>query len=397
MADLKYAFRMLVKAPAFASIAILTLALGIGANTAIFSLIHDLFLRGLPFKDPSRIVRIYGEAKERDLKQLPFSVPKFWHYRDGQTVFSSIAADWGNGYILTGLGEPAQVLGENVTANYFDLLGIHPILGRNFLLQEEMRDDVGLVTENFWRKRLGSDPGVIGRSIALNGVATTIIGVLPNLPISWFGRDTEVFIVKPFENANATRDRLMRGYSFMRCIGRLKPGITMQQAQSTMPALEQSYRAQHPETADCTWRSVLVSAMEDVTGDLRPAFVTLLIAVGAVLMIACSNVANLLLVRFSGRRREIALRMALGANRRNVVRLFVLESATVSIVAGIIGLCLALWIVDLVPKIAGDNVPLEGGIRLHWAVLGLYITAVASDRSRHGLLSGMAKFARRSD
>jgi hypothetical protein len=106
MADLKYAFRMLVKAPAFASIAILTLALGIGANTAIFSLIHDLFLRGLPFKDPSRIVRIYGEAKERDLKQMPFSVPKFWHYRDGQTVFSSIAADWGNGYILTGLGEP---------------------------------------------------------------------------------------------------------------------------------------------------------------------------------------------------------------------------------------------------------------------------------------------------
>ena len=169
MADLKYAFRMLVKAPAFASIAILTLALGIGANTAIFSLIHDLFLRGLPFKDPSRIVRIYGEAKERDLKQMPFSVPKFWHYRDGQTVFSSIAADWGNGYILTGLGEPAQVLGENVTANYFDLLGIHPILGRNFLQQEEMRDDVGLVTENFWRKRLGSDPGVIGHQPEITG------------------------------------------------------------------------------------------------------------------------------------------------------------------------------------------------------------------------------------
>ena len=126
---------MLVKAPAFASIAILTLALGIGANTAIFSLIHELFLRGLPFKEPSRIMHIYGEAKERDLKQLPFSVPKFWHYRDGQTVFSSMAADWGNGYILTGLGDPVQVLGENVTANYFDLLGIRPSLGRNFLPQ----------------------------------------------------------------------------------------------------------------------------------------------------------------------------------------------------------------------------------------------------------------------
>src|SRR5438132_12714476 len=147
MADLKYAFRMLVKAPAFASIAILTLALGIGANTAIFSLIHDLFLRGLPFKDPSRIVRTYGEAKERDLKQLPFSVPKFWHYRDGQTVFASIADDWGNGYVLPGLGESAQVLGENVTATYFDLLGIHPFLCRTFLQLDEMRDDVGLIPE----------------------------------------------------------------------------------------------------------------------------------------------------------------------------------------------------------------------------------------------------------
>jgi predicted permease len=368
-ADLKYALRMLVKAPAFASIAILTLALGIGANTAIFSLIHDLFLRGLPFKDPSRIMRVYGEAKERDLKQLPFSVPKFWHYRDGQTVFSSIAADWGNGYILTGLGDPVQVVGENVTANYFDLLGIRPILGRNFLPQEEIRDDVTLITENFWRKRLSSDPGVIGRSIALNGIATTIVGVLPNLPISWFGRDTEVFTVKPFENSNATKERMMLGYSFMRCIGRLKPGVTMQQAQSTMPALEQSYRTQHPETADCTWTSVLVGAPEDVTGDLRPAFLTLLIAVGAVLLIACSNVANLLLVRFSGRRREIALRMALGADRRDIVRLFILESTTVSVIAGIIGWCLALWIVAIAPQMAGDSVPLEGSISLHWPVL----------------------------
>src|SRR6266853_153195 len=197
--DVRFAFRMLVKTPGFAAIAILTLALGIGANTAIFSLIHDLFLRGLPFQEPSRIVRIYGEAKERDLRQLPFSVPKFWHYRDGQTIFSSFAADWGNGYILTGLGEPVQVLGQNVTANYFDLLGVRPILGRNFLQQEEMKDNVALVTESFWRKRLGSDPGVIGRSIALNDVAHTIVGVLPNLPISWFGRDSEVFIATPFD------------------------------------------------------------------------------------------------------------------------------------------------------------------------------------------------------
>jgi predicted permease len=367
--DIRFALRMLVKTPGFAAIAILTLALGIGANTAAFSLIHDLFLRGLPFREPQRIVHIYGEAKERDLHQLPFSVPKFWHYRDGQSVFSSLAADWGNGYILTGSGEPVQVLGGNVTANYFGLLGVRPILGRNFLQQEEMKDNVAVVTENFWRKRLGSDPGVIGRSVALNGVATTIVGVLPNVPISWFGRDAEVFIATPFDNPNTTKDRLMRGFSFMRCIGRLKPGVTIQQAQAAMPALEQSYRAQHPETADCTWTSTVISANEDVTGDLRPAFVTLLIAVGAVLLIACSNVANLLLVRFSGRRREIALRMALGAERRNVVRLFVLESTIISVIAGGIGLTLALWIVAVVPKVAGDNVPLESAVPLHWPVL----------------------------
>src|SRR5438477_8674593 len=136
-----------------------------------------------------------------------------------------------------------------------------------------MKDNVALVTESFWRKRLGSDPGVIGRSIALNDVAHTIVGVLPDLPISWFGRDAEVFIATPFDNPNATKDRLMRGFSFMRCIGRLKPGITMEQARSAMPGLVQSYREQHPETADCTWSSVVISATEDVTGDLRPAFI----------------------------------------------------------------------------------------------------------------------------
>jgi predicted permease len=369
LSDFRFALRSLAKTPGFAAIAILTLTLGIGANTAIFSLIHDLFLRGLPFREPSRVVHIYGEAKERGLQQLPCSVPKFWHYRDAQTVFSEIAVDWDSGYVLTGQGEPVQIIGENVTANYFGLLGIRPILGRDFRQDEEMRSNVALITEKFWRNRLGSDPAVLGRSIALNGVATTIIGVLPNLPISWFGRDTEVFITTPFDNPNTTRDRMMRGYSFMRCIGRLKPGISMQQAQATMPALEQSYRAQYPEAADSTWTSTLVTATEDATGDLRPAFITLLIAVGAVLLIACSNVANLLLVRFSGRRREIALRMALGAERYNVVRLFVLESTAMSFIAGLLGLALALWIVDIVPKIATDNIPLESRAALHWPVL----------------------------
>jgi putative ABC transport system permease protein len=369
MNDLKFALRQLRKSPGFTALAVLTLALGIGMNTAIFSLIHDLFLRRLPFSEPERVVRIYGEAKERDLKELPFSVPKFWHYRDGQTVFSSIAAERGNGFILTEIGEPVQLFGRNVTANYFDLLGIHPILGRTFLPEEEAKGDVVMVTENFWRKRLNSDPTVLGRSITLNGVPNAIIGVLPNLPISWFGRDTEIFANKLFEPADITKDRLMRGVSFMRVVARLKPGMTIQQAQAAMPALERGYREERPENPDNSWASMLVPVAEDVTGNLRPAFITLLAAVSAVLLIACSNVANLLLVRFTGRRREIALRMAVGGQRSSIVRLFVLESTLVSVIAGVAGLCLALWTVSVVPQMAGQNVPLESGVSLHLPVL----------------------------
>jgi predicted permease len=369
MNDLRFALRQLRKSPGFTALAVITLAIGIGMNTAIFSLIQDLFLRGLPFSEPDRVVRVYGEWKERDLKQLPFSIPKFWHYRDGQTVFSSIAADWGNGYIMTGMGEPVQLLGGNVTANYFDLLGIHPILGRNFLPEEESKGDVVLVTESFWRKRFNSDPTVLGRSITLNGVPTTIVGVLPNLPISWFGRDSEIFTNKPFERPDVPKERLMRGVSFIRVTARLKPNVSITQAQAAMPALVQSYREQHPEGADNSWTSVLVPASEDVTGNLRPAFMTLLAAVSAVLLIACSNVANLLLVRFTGRRREIALRMAVGGRRSSIVRLFVFESTLVSVIAGVIGLCLALWTVSVVPKLAGQNIPLEAGAALHWPVI----------------------------
>ena len=154
--DLRYAIRVLIKAPSFSLIAILTLAFGIGANTAIFTLIENLFLRGLPFKEPGRIVRIYGEAQDRNMRQMPFSLPRFWHYRDGQTVFSKIAVDSGMGFILTGMGDPVQLNGAIVTANYFDLLGVRPLRGRLFLPNEEDKADVAVVSEHFWRKQLAA-------------------------------------------------------------------------------------------------------------------------------------------------------------------------------------------------------------------------------------------------
>ena len=210
-----------------------------------------------------------------------------------------------------------------------------------------MKDNVALVTESFWRKRLGSDPGVIGRSIALNDVAHTIVGVLPNLPISWFGRDSEVFIATPFDNPNATKERIMRGYSFMRCIGRLKPGVTVQQAQAAMPALEQSYREQHGEAADSTWTSASSLArtkMQPVAcvcfRDIPSA------AIGRLLLRANRDVANLLLrsLHRTNPRRNPRCAWRSVASARGIVRLFVFEGHTVSVIAGIIGLLLALWV-----------------------------------------------------
>ena len=369
MTDLRFALRQLLKSPGFTALTVMTLALGIGMNTAIFSLINHLFLNGLPFQQPNRIVSLQAEAKDRNLTQLPMSVPRFWHYRDGQTVFSDFAADAGNGYTMTGMGDPVQLIGANVTANYFNLLGVKPIRGRLFLQEEEQNVDVALVSQNFWRNRLGSDPNAVGRSLTLNGVATTIVGIIPNMPIAWFGPNAEVFTVKPFELAGLPRERLMRGVSFMRVIGRMNPGVSIEQVRAALPSLQQSYKEKFPENADNSWTPVVLSASEQATGNLRPAFITLVAAVGAVLLIACSNVANLLLVRFSGRRREIALRMALGASRKGVVRLFVMESTLVSVIAGAVGLVLALWIVSIVPKLAGNNLPFQGGISLNAAVL----------------------------
>src|SRR6478735_8199795 len=272
MIDLRFAIRQLLKSPAFTFLAVITLALGIGMNTAIFSLINDLFLKGLPFQDPDQLVILQAEAKERNLSQLPMSVPRFWHYRDGQTVFSSFAADTGTGYILTGIGDPVQLNGYDVTANYFDTLGMRPILGRTFLPEEEMKADVALVSENFWRKYLNADPQAIGRNLNLNGVATTVVGVLPNPPVQWFGPTVDVFTVKPFQLPGLTQERLMRGVSFMRTVGRLKPGVTANQASSALQVLQQSYRQQRPENADNTWSPVVISAAEDATGSLRQPF-----------------------------------------------------------------------------------------------------------------------------
>jgi predicted permease len=396
MNDVKFALRQLRKSPGFTFVAVFTLAIGIGLNTAIFSLINDLFLRGLPFKEPSRVVHLYAGDKSRDLVDIAISAPRFQHYREGQTLFDEFAGENLFAFTFTGLGDPVQVFGGRLTSNYFDVLGVRPILGRNFLPQEEEGADVALITENFWRKRLGGDPNVIGRSITLDGTAHTIIGVLPNMPVAWFGANAvgapvlpivEVWTTKPFQVPGFSYERLMRGTGFLRVIGRLKPGLTLEQARAALPSLDQSYRTQFPNKIDSSATTSLKTLPQDVTENIRSGFITLFAAVCFVLLIACSNVANLLLVRFSGRRREIALRMAIGASRGGIVRLFVFESLLVSAIAGVLGAFVAWRLVPLVPKMASNFLPLEANTATSLSVPVLIFTITLSILT--GLLIGV--------
>src|SRR5437016_1762591 len=384
IADLRFALRQLRKSPGFTFLAVVTLALGIGLNTAIFSLINDLFLRGLPLKEPARVLLMYAYAKHRNQVETAVSAPRFQHYRDGQTVFDGLDAENIFAFTLTGLGDPVQLFGGRVTVNYFDVLGVRPIRGRNFLPEEEDGADVAMVTENFWQKRMGGDANVIGRSITLDGVPHTIVGVLPNLPFSWTGPNAEIWATKPFMLPGFSYERVMRGGGFLRVVGRLKPGMTLEQARAALPSLDQSYRIQYPDKIDSSSTMSLKTLPEDVVGNLRPAFATLLAAVAFVLLIACSNVANLLLVRFTGRRREIALRMALGASRASVLRLFIFESLLVSILAAVVGTGLAWQLVPLVPKMAANFLPFDPETTIGLSLPVLEFTVVLS------ILTGVA-------
>jgi predicted permease len=339
--DLLFALRMIRRAPGFALVAILTLGIGIGANTAIFSLIDTIFLHGLPFAHGNELVLIQGDAPERSLSALPLSITKFEHIRDHQTSMTAVAADFGSAFTITGMGDPVQVPGEQMSSDYFALLGVTPIRGRLFLPEEDAHGDhVAILSEDAWTRRFARDPAAVGRVITLNGVPHAIVGIVPTQPVAYFG-NTEIYTTRPEEFPGITPELRARGLSFLRVVGRLRPGISRETAQEEMNSLMVGYKADNAAKADSTWNGTVLDLQQNTIGrQIQSTLWLLLGAVALVLLIATSNVANLLLVRFSARRRDISVRLSLGANRARVTRLFVFESFIISLLAALIGLAI---------------------------------------------------------
>lgn len=365
--DVRYAARILSKNPAFAAIAIGSLAMGIGANTAIFSVINAAFFAPYGITQPEQLVRLWGQDLKRNIQQLGFSVPKYELIRDQQTSFESLGATTGFAQTLLLNGtEPIQINGAISTSSFLDSFGATPLTGRFFRTDEERGANVAVLGEELWRTRFGADPSVVGRPIILNGASYSVIGVSQRLPAFW---DADVWTTDPFQYPGVTPDTIRRGFSYLQPVGRLKSGISEEQARRELEVLAGRYAAAHPANADAAWSLTAIPLRDDIIGAARSSLLTLLGAVGLLLVVACANVANLLLVRFTGRRQEIGLRAALGASRGRIVRQFIVESLLLSALAALAGAIVAFWALPGLVLLAQNNLAFANEIRISLPVL----------------------------
>jgi predicted permease len=337
--DLRYGLRMLAKSPGFTAIAILTLALGIGANTALFSVVNGVLLNPLAYPQSGQLVAINGKTAGFD--HAPITYLNFLDWQRDTQTFSSMAIYRNQDYNFIGTGEAERLSGYMVSADFFTTLGVNPILGRTFRLDD---DHVGappvvILGGGFWNRRFGSSLDIAGKSITLNGASYTIVGVIPP-GFTFYGHDRDVYTPIGQWNDPSFRDRRIDVSSH--AIGRLKPGITLAQAKADMDGVAQNLATAFPE-ANKAVGITLISMKEDIVGNIQPFLVVLLAAVGFLLLIACANVANLLLARSMGRSREFAIRAALGAGRVRVIRQLLTESILLAGAGGALGLLLAFW------------------------------------------------------
>ncbi|HXJ05932.1 MAG TPA: ABC transporter permease [Candidatus Acidoferrum sp.] len=337
--DLRYGLRMLAKSPGFAAIAILTLALGIGANTALFSVVNGVLLTPLAYPKSGELVAIYGKTPGFD--QAPINYPNFIDWQRGTHTFSSMAIYRNQDYNFTGKDEAERLSGYMISAGFFSTLGTTPILGRNFRADDDVAGaaPVVILGGSFWNRRFGSSLEILGKSIILNGTSYTIVGVIP-ASFAFYGRDRDVYT--PIGQWTETNFRDRRVDVSSHGIGRLKPGVTLSQAKADMDGIAQNLAKAYAE-ADKNVGITLVSLKEDIVGNVQPFLIVLLAAVGFLLLIACANVANLLLARSMGRSREFAIRASLGASHVRVMRQLLTESILLAGMGGALGLLLAFW------------------------------------------------------
>jgi putative ABC transport system permease protein len=365
--DLRFGLRTLFKSPGFTIVAVLTLALGIGANTTIFSIVNGVMLNPLPFKEPDRLVNIYDNFHQKGLLKIDVSPAEFVDYTNRNQSFEQLAAYNTLNANLTGTGEPERVQAQLVTDNFFSVLGVQPPHGRFFLPEENQpgRDDVVVISDALWRSHYGSDPRLLEKTIVLDGRSLRVIGILP--PGFKYPDNTDLWMPIVF----TPDDLSSRGGRVLGVIGRLKPGIQPQQAQAEMDTIAAALQKQYPDYYDKTsgWGITAVPTKVQILGDITPALMILLGASAFVLLIACANVANLSLARSNSRQKEIALRTALGAGRTRIVRQLLTESLMLSLMGGGLGVLLAFFLVRLPAALRFEGIPRINEIAVDGRVL----------------------------
>jgi predicted permease len=371
--DVRHAFRLLAQAPVVTATAILTLALGVGGNTAVFSVVHAVILQPLPYPDPDRLVELFESHRSRNISMMRVSALNYASWAERASSFEALAAFRGVSITLTDHGDPERVAGSAVSASMFRVLGLQPIAGRPLRADDELpgSNRVALLAESLWRRRFGGNPSIVGQSITVNGERHQVIGVVPRAfrevgraQISSAG-DPQIFVPLTIDPA-----RENRGNHVMRVVGRLRPGLSFERARDEMDAIVAGLEQEFPAT-NRGW-GVRLEALSDTMLDarVRPSLFVLLGAVGAVLLIACANVANLLLARGISRRRELALRAALGASPGRVVRQLLTESLCLATVSGACGLLVSVLAVQALRPLLPPTLPRLDEVRVDAAVLG---------------------------
>jgi putative ABC transport system permease protein len=383
--DLRYALRVLFRQPGFAIVAALTLAIGIGANTAIFSIVNAVLLRPLPFANPDSLVVLWSNTRaERGGAASP---DDFLDFRRDQRSFTDIAALANSSATLTSRGAEAERLrGMRVSAGLLSILGVSPRLGRDFLADEDTPGGqrVALLSHGLWERRFAADPSLVGKTLNLDGEAHTVIGVMPegfDFPVGFASIQPPDF----WQPLRLDPAQPNRGAHFLRVVGRLKSGVTMAAAQAEMTAIARRLEQQHPLT-NTNWGLWVFPLHEEYAGDVRQPLLVLLAAVGCVLLIACANVANLLLARATARSKELSVRVALGAGRGRLIRQLLTESLLLAGIGGLLGLGIATWSLELVPALAGDSLPRAATIGVDLRALAFTAGAVLLT----GILFGLA-------